>query len=104
MAVSKEFLEAVSNDRDLESEVERATYDALGELLKEKGLEEEAGRAMEAAMEKVAEAHGFEPADPDELAIDELEGVSGGMKITVVKNPKSVAPLLKLIFKIKREQ
>ena len=38
------------------------------------------------------------------LGIDDLEGVSGGMKIVVVKSPKSFDPVLKMIFKIKREQ
>ena len=80
MAISKEFLEAVSKDPDLEAEVYEAEYGALGELLKAKGLEEEAAKALEEAAEKVAAAHGFEPAGDAELDIDDLEGVSGGQK------------------------
>ena len=38
------------------------------------------------------------------LGIDDLECVSGGMKIAVVKSPKSFEPVLKLIFKVKSEQ
>ena len=38
------------------------------------------------------------------LGIDDLDGVSGGMKIVVVKSPQSMEPILKLIFKVKREQ
>ena len=97
MAISKEFLEAVSKDPDLEAEVYEAEYGALGELLKAKGLEEEAA-------EKVAAAHGFEPAGDAELDIDDLEGVSGGAKIIIVKNPEGMSPILQLLFKIKREQ
>ena len=97
MAISKEFLEAVSKDPDLEAEVYEAEYGALGELLKAKGLEEEAA-------EKVAAAHGFEPAGDAELDIDDLEGVSGGQKAIVIKSPKDMEPLLRLLFKVKREQ
>ena len=104
MAISKEFFEAVSKDQDLRAEVDEAGYEALGELLKAKGLEEEAGKALEEAAEKVAAAHGFEPAGGAELDIDDLEGVSGGAKIIIVKNPEGMSPILQLLFKIKREQ
>ena len=101
MAISKEFFEAVSKDQDLRAEVDEAGYEALGEFLKAKGLEEEAGKALEEAAKKVAAAHGFEPAGGTELDIDDLEGVSGGQ---VVVNPKTLGPLLQLIFKVKKEQ
>ena len=104
MAISKEFLEAVSKDPDLEAEVYEAEYGALGELLKAKGLEEEAAKALEEAAEKVAAAHGFEPAGDAELDIDDLEGVSGGQKVIVIKSLKDMEPLLRLLFKVKREQ
>ena len=104
MAISKEFLEAVSKDPDLEAEVYEAEYGALGEFLKAKGLEEEAANALEEVAEKVAAAHGFEPAGDAELDIDDLEGVSGGMKTIVIKSPKFLNPILQLIFKVKREQ
>jgi len=38
------------------------------------------------------------------LDIDDLEGVSGGLKIVVVKSPKFIDPILPFLFKIKREQ
>jgi len=99
MAISKEFFEAVSKDQDLRAEVDEAGYEALGEFLKAKGLEEEAGKALEEAAEKVAAAHGFEPAGDAELDIDDLEGVSGGQ---VVVNRKKL--VYELIFKVKKEQ
>ena len=77
--VSKKFLEAVSKDSALKSELEQATLAALGEFLKSKGLEEEAGKIAEAAMEKVAEAHGFKADEMTELSEDELEAVAGGV-------------------------
>ena len=78
MAISKEFFEAAAKDKNLEAEAMQAAYDALGEFLEEKGLEDEANQIMDAAAEKVAEAHGFELADDDALDIDDLEYVSGG--------------------------
>jgi len=99
MAISKEFFEAVSKDQDLRAEVDEAGYEALGEFLKAKGLEEEAAKALEEAAEKVAAAHGFEPAGDAELDIDDLEGVSGGQ---VVVNRKKL--VYELIFKVKKEQ
>ena len=78
MAISKEFIEAAAKDKNLEAEAMQAAYDALGEFLEEKGLEDEANQIMDAAAEKVAEAHGFELADDDALDIDDLEYVSGG--------------------------
>lgn len=78
MGVSKKFLQAISEDKDLETEVIRASCEALGEPLKEKGFEDEAAQVLVAAAEKVAEAHGFELADDDTIDIDDLEYVSGG--------------------------
>ena len=78
MKVNKKFLEAASKDSALKSELEQATLEALGEFLKSKGLEEEAGKVAEAAMEKVAEAHGFKADEMIELSDDELEAVAGG--------------------------
>ena len=78
MEVSKKFLQAISEDKDLETEVIRSSCEALGELLKEKGFEDEAAQVLVAAAEKVAEAHGFELADDDTIDIDDLEYVSGG--------------------------
>ena len=94
MAVSKKFLQAVSEDEALKAEVARASYEALGELLKEKGLEDEAAQVLAAAAEKVAEAHGFEPADGDALDIDDLEEVSGGMIFAACVSPDAFSPVL----------
>ena len=35
---------------------------------------------------------------------DSLKKVNGGMKIEPVKDPKFLGPLLKLVFKVKKEQ
>ena len=35
---------------------------------------------------------------------DDLKKVNGGMKIEPVKDPKFIDPLLKLLFKVKKEQ
>lgn len=91
MAISKEFIEAAAKDESLEVEAMRAAYDALGEFLEEKGLENEANQIMDAAVEKVAEAHGFAPADEDELSLDNLEEVSGGTEIIFSGGAKIIA-------------
>ena len=93
MAISKKFLQAVSEDKDLEKEVVQASFEALGELLKERGLEDEAAEVLSAAAEKVAEAHGFEPADDDELDIDDLEEVSGGIRLITFISPEAFSPV-----------
>ena len=79
MPVSKKFYEAVTKDPALKAELEQATLEALEALLKENGLEEEAVKAAQAAADKVAEAHGFAPEDTDELDLDELDAVAGGV-------------------------
>ncbi len=78
MTVSKKFLEAASKDSALKAELEQATLEALGEFLKSKGLEAEAGKIADAAMTKVAEAHGFKADEMEELSEDELKAVAGG--------------------------
>ncbi len=78
MKVNKKFLEAVSKDEALKAELEQAALAALGEFLKSKGLEAEAGKITEAATEKVAEAHGFRADDMEEISDDELKSVVGG--------------------------
>ena len=78
MAVSKEYLVAVSQDATLRAEAENAAFEALVDFLKERGLEEEAGKAIEAATEKFAEAHGFKPEYSGSLDLDELDAVAGG--------------------------
>lgn len=39
-----------------------------------------------------------------ELSDEEVKDVNGGMKIVVIKSPKFFSPLLRLIFKVKKEQ
>ena len=41
---------------------------------------------------------------PVELTDEQMENVNGGMKIVVIKSPKFISPLLRLIFKIKEKQ
>ena len=79
MAVSKEYLVAVSQDATLRAEAENAAFEALVDFLKERGLEEEAGKTIEAATEKFAEAHGFKPEYSGSLDLDELDAVAGGV-------------------------
>ena len=105
MTINKRFLEAASKDEALKSEVEEAALEALGEFLIAKGLKEEAekieleqaklesldkfliakgfceeaAKITEAAMTKVAEAHGFRADEMTELSEDELEAVAGGV-------------------------
>lgn len=78
MSASKEFYETLTKDEELRAEAEQAAYAALVALLKERGLEREASKAVEAAVEKVAEAHGFAPKGDEALDLDELDAVSGG--------------------------
>ena len=94
MPISKKFLQAVSEDEALKAEVARASYEALGELLKEKGLEDEAAQVLAAAAEKVAEAHGFELADDDAIDIDDLEDVSGGTRLITCISPEVFSSVL----------
>ena len=37
-----------------------------------------------------------------ELSTDEMDKVSNGMKIVVLKSPKLISPLLRFIFKLKK--
>jgi len=79
MAVSKKFYEAASKDPAIRAELEQAALEALAAFLKERGLEDEAAKAAEAAAAKVAEAHGFAPEEAEKLDLDELDAVAGGV-------------------------
>ena len=79
MAVSKKFYEAASKDEALRAELEQAALEALGDLLEERGLGQEAAKVLEAAATKVAEAHGFVPDTSEALDLDELDAVAGGV-------------------------
>ena len=37
-----------------------------------------------------------------EMSTDEMDKVSSGMKIVVLKSPKLISPLLRFIFKLKK--
>lgn len=60
------------------------TPEALGDFLKENDLETKADKVMEAAAERVAEAHGFDDDEMEELDLDELDAVAGGMCFCLV--------------------
>ena len=81
----KKFLEQVSKDKALQAELQKAQGEALGALLKDKGLEDAAAKAGTEAMLKVASAHGFKltaedlkPAKLEALSENELKAVAGG--------------------------
>ena len=83
----KKFLEQVSKDKTLQAELQKAQSEALGALLKDKGLEDAAAKAGTEAMLKVASAHGFKltaedlkPAKLEALSENELKAVAGGVR------------------------
>lgn len=79
MSAMKEFFDLVSKDKDVKIELGEEALRALTELLAEKGLKDDARRVLEAAREKVAEAHGFKPGEMEELSEDEMQAVAGGL-------------------------
>ncbi len=79
MPVNKKFLELVSKDSAVKAELDSATFKALFEFLKARGLEDEAAKAVDTAMTAVAEAHGFKPEAMEEVSDDELKAVAGGV-------------------------
>lgn len=78
MSGTKEFLALVSKDKDVKLELAVETVTALRTLLAEKGLSDEAQKAVEAVMSKTAKAHGFDINAMYELDEDELKAVAGG--------------------------
>lgn len=81
----KKFLEKLSKDKALQAELQAAQSKALHDLLKAKGLEDEAGKIATEATLKVASAHGValtaEDLAPDTMTPldeDELKAVAGG--------------------------
>ena len=78
MSTAKEFFDLVSKDQDVKIELGEEALRALTELLTEKGLQDDARRALEAVAEKVAETHGFKFGEMEELSEDELAAVAGG--------------------------
>lgn len=59
MSSTKEFFNLVSKDANVKIELGEASIEALLALMKEKGLQDDAKKALEEVTVKVAEAHGF---------------------------------------------
>ena len=78
MSTTKEFFDLVSNDANVKLELGEASIKALMALMTEKGLQDDAKKAIEDVTAKVAEAHGFDLNATEELSEDELEAVAGG--------------------------
>ncbi|MBQ7592909.1 MAG: hypothetical protein IJU48_00995 [Synergistaceae bacterium] len=78
MSTTKEFFNLVSNNANVKMELGEASLKALIALMTEKGLQDDAKKAIEEITAKVAEAHGFDLNAPEELSEDELEAVAGG--------------------------
>ena len=74
----KSFMELVSSDDKVKIEVLAAGYKALAELAASKGFKDEAIKANQEAVVKVAEAHGYKPDDMTEINNEQLKAVAGG--------------------------
>jgi len=74
----KSFMELVSSDDKVKIEVLTAGYKALAELAASKGFKDEAIKANQEAVVKVAEAHGYKPDDMTEINDEQLKAVAGG--------------------------
>ena len=100
----RRFVEAVEADADLRAKIEalQGSDDAVEQTI---AIAADCGYTLTAedfdglAEEDFQESWGKGFA----LDIDDLEGASGGMKIEI-KSPKDVEPILRLIFKVKKEQ
>lgn len=77
MSNLKKFFELASKDATIKSELSRASFGALKKLISDKGLQAEAEKALNEAITKTAESHGYNLA-MDALDEDELEAVAGG--------------------------
>ena len=101
----RKFVEAVEADADLRAKIEalQGSDDAVKQTI---AIAADCGYTLTAedfdglAEEDFQESWGKGFA----LDIDDLEGASGGMKIEPIKSPKYVAPILQILFKVKREQ
>ena len=81
MSDTKKFFELAASDKSVQSELERASFEALKSLVESKGLVDEAQKVLKDAMTKVAEAHGFKN-EMEELDLDEMKAVAGGCSCT----------------------
>lgn len=82
MSGTKEFFDLVSKDKDVKLELGTESLKALKALLEEKGLKDEARKALDEAAVKVAKAHGFDFNAMEKLSEDELKAVAGGGSCT----------------------
>ena len=55
------------------------------------------------ACETAEDVMAFAADEGYELSDEELEDIAGGMNIVVIKSPRTVAPILRFIFKIKKD-
>ncbi len=78
MSGTKEFFDLVSKDKDVKLELGTETIKALMALLAEKGLKDDAKKAIDAVTAKVAKAHGFDLSAMEELSADDMKAVAGG--------------------------
>jgi bacteriocin-like protein len=82
MSGTKEFFALLAKDKDVKLELGTESLKALKALLEEKGLKDEAHKALDEAVSKVAKAHGFDFGAMEELSEDELKAVAGGWNCT----------------------
>lgn len=78
MSAMKEFFDLVSKDKNVKIELGTESVKALVALLAEKGLKNDAQKAIDAVTAKVAKAHGFDLNAMEELSLDEMSAVAGG--------------------------
>ena len=78
MSDSKKFFELVSKDNAVKAELEQASLEALKKVLEDKGLGDEAKKALSYAMTQVAEAHGCKLGGMEEVSPEEMKAVAGG--------------------------
>ena len=100
----RKFVEAVEADADLRAKIEalQGSDDAVEQTI---AIAASHGYTLTAEdFDGLAEEDFQESGSKGSaLDIDDLEGASGGMKLEI-KSPKDVEPILRLIFKVKREQ
>lgn len=68
----------------------------------ENPTQEQIERAKEC--ETVSDLMSFAADEGYELSDEDLEAVSGGMKIVTIKAPSNLSPILRFIFRIKKDQ
>ena len=100
----RKFVEAVEADADLRAKIEalQGSDDAVEQTI---AIAADCGYTLTAEdFDGLAEEDFQESGGKGSvLDIDDLEGASGGMNIEI-KSPKDVEPILRFIFKVKREQ